>query len=365
MGRKSDAQLLRKAVCLMWKIFDKTDVQAVQAMESFVRTHENCHFLQMPSWAEVKTFWRWRGIAVYRKGLQVAAMGVLIRPLPLGFSLLYAPRGPVCDRNDGEIWKELMDGLKKLAKQVRAVALYMDPDEDADNTRFRSRMAELGFSEKSDDGFGNIQPQHVFRLHLEGKDENEIFQAFTQKTRYNIGLSKRKGVSVRCYCGSERIPDFIIQNFQRLMETTGERDHFSVRSAEYFRILLTALQDDAKIFVAYSQGKPIAGAIEVFCGSKAWYLYGASANEMRNTMPNYLLQWTMIRQALERGCKLYDFRGVPGNPGADHPLYGLYRFKKGFSGTYTKFTGMFIYTFRPLPAKVFQLARQARTKLRT
>lgn len=349
----------------MWEIFDKKDLQGVRAMESFVRGHENCHFLQMPSWAEVKTFWRWRGIAVYRKGLQVAAMGVLIRPLPLGFSLLYAPRGPVCDRNNGEIWKEIMDALKELAKQERAIAFHMDPDEDADNIRFRSCMTELGFSEKSDDGFGNIQPQNVFRLTLKEKDETAVFQAFSPKTRYNIGLAQRKGVSVRCYSGSEGIPDFIIQNFHRLMETTGERDHFSIRTADYFRILLTALQDDAKIFVAYLQGRPIAGAIEVFCGSKAWYLYGASANEMRNAMPNYLLQWTMIRQALERGCELYDFRGVPGNPGVDHPLYGLYRFKKGFSGTYTRFTGLFTYTFRPLPAKVFQLALQVRKKLRT
>lgn len=30
----------------------------------------------------------------------VGALSVLIRPLPIGFSLMYAPRGPVCDRND-------------------------------------------------------------------------------------------------------------------------------------------------------------------------------------------------------------------------------------------------------------------------
>ena len=52
-----------------------------------------------------------------------------------------------------------------------------------------------------------------------------------------------------------------------------------------------------------------------------------------------MLQWEMVRMALERHCVFYDFRGVPGDLKEDNPLYGLYRFKKGFGGTYTKFTG--------------------------
>ena len=27
-------------------------------------------------------------------------------------------------------------------------------------------------------------------------------------------------------------------------------------------------------------------------------------------MPNYLLQWTMIQEAIEKGHDMYDFRGV-------------------------------------------------------
>ena len=72
-------------------------------------------------------------------------------------------------------------------------------------------------------------------------------------------------------------------------------------------------------------------------------------------MPNYLLQWIMIQEAIDRDCDVYDFRGVPGDVSEEDPLYGLYRFKKGFSGTYTKFTGLFTYNFRPLLCKVLQI----------
>ena len=56
-------------------------------------------------------------------------------------------------------------------------------------------------------------------------------------------------------------------------------------------------------------------------------------------MPNYLLQWEMIRWAVEKNCRVYDFRGVPGDVGEDHPLYGLVKFKRGFNGDYTEFVG--------------------------
>ena len=46
-------------------------------------------------------------------------------------------------------------------------------------------------------------------------------------------------------------------------------------------------------------------------------------------MPNYLLQWTMIKWAMENKCNWYDFRGVSGFKDENDPQYGVYKFKKG------------------------------------
>lgn len=338
----------------MWKEFDKSNKYAVMEMELFIRAHKKGHFMQMPYWGEVKTLWQWHGISVYRQDRLVATMGILIRKLPLGFSMFYVPRGPVCDRTNPNIWGELMEAMKQVAKKHHALLVHTDPDEHDSNEEFRTLMKSLGFREKKDDGFGNIQPQHVFRLNLT-EGSKDIFKTFSAKTRYNIRLAQRKGIVIREYSGSDRIPDFVLKDFHCLMKTTGQRDHFCIRGLPYFRGLLNALKDDSRIFVAYLCEHPIAGSIEVFCGKKAWYLYGASANEHRNVMPNYLLQWTMIQRAIERDCEVYDFRGVPGgNTSEDDPLYGLYRFKKGFSGEYTKFTGLFTYRFHPLLSCLLQ-----------
>lgn len=339
----------------MITIFGKENAASVERMEEFVSRHPAGHFMQLPRWARVKRFWDWRGILIEENGAVTAALSVLIRPLPLGFSLLYCPRGPVCDRTDRDVWKELMQALHQIARQHRALLVYLDPDEADSHGEFRKIMGELKFREQSDDGFGNIQPQYVFRLALDGRSETEIFDQFASKTRYNIRLAQRKEVAIREFSGADQIPDPVLESFAALMATTGQRDHFQVRGKEYFAVLLQALGKDGQLLMAYHREEPIAGTIEVFCGKKAWYLYGASSNHHRSLMPNYLLQWTMIRRALERGCTLYDFRGVPGEVAEDHPLYGLYRFKKGFSGTYTKFTGLYIRSFVPLAAEAMQL----------
>lgn len=340
----------------MWKVFDRSDTEARSEMDRFVRTHTQGHFLQTPAWADVKTCWDWNGIIVRRQGNIVASMLVLIRRLPLHISVLYAPRGPVCNRNDREIWTEIMEALRHIAKQQHAILLYTDPDEQDSNAAFRAMMRSFGFTEKTDEGFGNIQPQYVFRLSLADRSKEDILKSFSGKTRYNIGLSVRKGVTVQEFSGADPIPDAILQDFYSLMQITGQRDHFHIRGCDYFERLLRALQENARIYVAYLGAEPIAGAIEVFCGKKAWYLYGASANTHRNAMPSYLLQWTMIQRAMERGCEVYDFRGVPGNVSEADPLYGLYRFKKGFSGDYTKFTGLFLYAFHPICSGLLQWA---------
>lgn len=249
-----------------------------------------------------------------------------------------------------------MSALRLLANKLHAVMLCTDPDEPNENHRFRTIMDDLGFSERADEGFKNIQAQHVFRLNLEGRSKEAVFEAFCSKTRYNIGLSGRKGVTVYEYTGTDSIPDTVFESFYRLMVTTGQRDHFYVRDPAYFKKVMKALGANAHLFLAYLNGQPIAATIQSFCGKKAWYLYGASSNSHRNAMPNYLLQWTMIQRAIERDCTFYDFRGVPGNPTEDDPLYGLYRFKKSFSGTFTKFTGLFTYSFRPVLGKLLQFA---------
>ena len=176
-----------------YRIISKADRVETEALETFVKQHEKGHFLQTSAWADVKEFWNWRGILVYDEEQLVGTMSVLIRPLPMGFSVMYAPRGPVCDRNDPYVLACILGGVDDLAVKVKALEFFLDPDEFYENQEFRGMLSAWGFREREDAGFGNVQAQHVFRLYLNGKTEDSVFMQLSQKTRYNIGLSLRKG----------------------------------------------------------------------------------------------------------------------------------------------------------------------------
>lgn len=338
-------------------IINREDPQ-ISEYDRFVRNHKNGHFLQAPEWAEVKPLWQWSAIVVRdNSGTMTGAMSVLSRSLPMGFSIAYVPRGPVCDRNDKGVIHALTQGLQDFARWKRCLLTYIDPDEPESNTAFCNIMSKLGYHQRHSNAFVGIQPYSVFRMPLYNRDEEELLASFAQKTRYNIRLSLRKGVKIQSFPGDGEICEDVLDNFALLMQETGKRDRFFVRNREYFSHLLSALGRDAVLYMAYLDGVPIAGSIAIYYGDKGWYLYGASANAHRDSMPNYLLQWTMIQEARNRQCRLYDFRGVPGTGKPDDPLYGLYRFKKGFGGIHTRFAGLFIFYHKPVLGRLFDYGK--------
>ena len=305
--------------------------------EAFVQSHPKGNFAQSYLWGKQKPMWQWDAIAVRGEdGAIRGSLAVMTRKVPgIGRTLMYGCRGPVCDLDDRETFSQLLDGAKALAKKYKSYVIKIDPDVPSSNTAFSSMLQSFGFRAKEDGkNFEAIQPRYVFRLNVEGKTEEELLANFHQKWRYNIRLAERKGVTVRI-CGKEMVPAF-----SELMLTTGVRDGFVTRKPEYFAAMLDNLGEHARLYMAFDPNDtPIAGTLAIHYGDKVWYLYGASSNEHRNLMPNYLLQWRMIQWAVETNCRIYDFRGVSGDVSEDNPLYGLFRFKQGFGGDFTEFVG--------------------------
>ena len=239
--------------------------------------------------------------------------------MPIFGNIMYASRGPVCDIHDIAVMKQLTDGAKELAKKYNAIGLRIEPDIETDDQAFRDIVTNLGYQIKDDakDFKDEIQPRFVFRLDIKDKTEEEVMAGFHQKWRYNIRLAGRKGVEVREGTRED------LKDFHKIMIETGNRDGFITRPLEYFEKMYDNMVPEGhmKLLMAYYEGKPISGVIPIFYGNKTWYLYGASSNQHRNLMPNYLLQWEMIKMAIARHDDIYDFRGVSGVVDENHPQY--------------------------------------------
>jgi len=319
-----------------------TDEESKKEYTEFLTKHERCSFQQSLEWAEVKQNWKNEVIlAEDEQGNIIGSLCVRIRKIPIFGNIMYSPRGPVCDIHDMAVLKQLTDGAKELAKKYKAFVLRIEPDILSSDQEFRDIITQLDYRIKDDakNFREEIQPRYVFRLNIKGKTEDEVFAGFHQKTRYNVRLAIKKGVEVREGTRED------LKDFHKIMVETGSRDGFIIRSLEYFELMYDKLAPEhMRLLMAYHEGAPISGVIEIFYGNKTWYAYGASSNSYRNLMPNYLLQWEMIKASIARKNDIYDLRGVSGVVDENHPQYGLYRFKKGFGADFTEFIRRSIYS---------------------
>lgn len=240
----------------------------------------------------------------------------IIREKVSGFTHLYIPYGPVFNRNSPvkekqEAFNLLLKNIRQLAQKEKAWFLRIEPIAalpEASDFHFRHSIKRN-------------QPQRTLVLDLE-KSEEELLASLKTKTRYNIRLAKKKGVTIR-------ILDDYAPVFYQLLKKTGQRQRFSSFPKEHYEKFFYVKSRDfqVKMFLAEYQGKVIVARIVVFFGNKAISLHTGSDYQQRAVKGFELLHWQAILYAKERGYKLYDFWGID-----EKKFPGVTSFKRGFQG---------------------------------
>ncbi len=271
--------------------------------DNFVAAHQG-HLLQSWAWGELKSRFGWSTVRV-----RVADAGaqMLFRPLPLGLSIAYIPKGPIVDWSNRQQSQALFKTIHAEARKQHSVFLKIEPDlYHADG----SNLATFGPAQKflKQSGFtaaDTIQPRTSTIIDI-SQDGETILAAMKQKTRYNIRLAEKKGVTVRQGEAAD------VDTFHRLALTTANRNDFGVHSLDYYRTAFDLLAPDkCALFIAELGNEPVAALMAFRHGYEAYYFYGASSNQHRNLMPTYLIQWVALRWAKARGCLRYDLWGIP------------------------------------------------------
>ncbi len=299
----------------------------------FLAAFPEAHILQTGEWGELKSAFGWTAVR-----LRVGNVGVqlLFRHLPLGLTFAYIPKGPIlpAGKIGPDVLSQFWSEVDQACRRHRAIFLKIEPnawDTDPDPLA-PPRPLPMQPS------LQNVQPACTLLVDLR-LGEEQIFESMKPKTRYNIRLAGRKGINVR--------PSDDLKSFYQVMQVTSQRMDFHVHSFDYYRRAYELFHPKGmcELLLAELDGRPLA-AVMVFATSRqAYYLYGASSDEERNRKPTYPLQWEAIRWAKQRGCVEYDMWGVPNEDEGtleaygderEDGLWGVYRFKKGFGGTFRR-----------------------------
>ncbi len=195
----------------------------------------------------------------------------------------------------------------------------------------------------------NRQPAETVLLDLI-KPVEEIFANMHQKTRYSIRQAEGKDLQISWEKNSNI--------FHELLTETAARDNFNPHPQEYYaKMLACPLAEQITIFL---ENKPLASAIFVGYQKTFTYLHSASSSEHRDAMASYLIQWTAIQHAKEKGFTIYDFWGVAPEGDENHSLAGVTRFKIRFGGMRYTFGQAFEVPIKTLKYRLFNFLKKLR-----
>lgn len=382
--------------------------------DDFVSQHIYCNLLQSSNWAKIKNNWDHAIVGVKdENNTLVASCLVLIKPLPLGFTMFYLPKGPVLDFKNEQLVSFFFHELKKFAKKRHCLFIKFDTgvkkntyhlEDKNDDILPESKQIldllqkcgciHLGFSR---DMASTIQPRFHANV-LKSEYDEELF---TKRCKKMMKIAEKKKVQLQV-CGKEKLHDF-----SRIMDATTERKHVSLRDSDYFMRLLDTYQDDAFLVLASlnlkeiveetqaryqqnlldlenckeNQAKKrftlqelndsltrelnelkqylvsdgdevvIAGTLSVVYGSTSEILYAGMDERYKRYMAPYITWKKTFDVCFEKGCTSSNMGGIEGTLDG-----GLTQFKANFNPTIEEYLGEFEL---PVNKILYHFAHQA------
>ncbi len=379
----------------MYKFIDKIDPKK---HDEFVEKSVYCNLLQSSSWATVKSNWSHEIVGVYEGETLVASSLVLIKKLPLSFTMMYLPRGPIMDYDNQELVQFFFKAIKKWAKKRHCLFIKLDPgihysdyhlgdqrivNEDAirklkvlESTKVKHQGFPLDFS-------STIQPR--FHMVVYANEFGE--DCLTKKGAKNLKIALKKHLDTKIGYNTTYLDDF-----SRVMNCTESRKGISLRNKDYYKLLLDTYGQNAFLTVTYldldqtyheiyerytkcqkdieecpenatkklfkleetnasltrevkfleeqriKHGSKVCvcGTLTVIYGKTSEILYAGMDNDFKRYMGPYLTWYKTIEECFERGCVSSNMGGVEGTLKG-----GLVDFKSVFHPTINEFIGEF------------------------
>lgn len=286
------------------------------------------HPLQAWQWGEAR---RKMGVEILRlaeqkdnKILNVFQMS--LHPIPATpFKLGYLPRSVIPSF-------EVLKFLEDFSKENGVIFVKMEPYEE-------KSKADMPKSKE----FKIVKSAHpLFTSWTQILDlkptEEELLAKMHPKTRYNIRLAGKKGVTVKEVNDNEGFRDF-----SKLYFETAKRQRYYGHDSNYHKTVWESMKNGVShLLVAYFNGVPLA-AYELFNFHKRiYYVYGGTSDLHRNLMASNLLMWEAIRLGKKLGAEKFDMWGsLPPGYDKNNVWAGFTRFKEGYGTQFVEMVGSY------------------------
>lgn len=319
------------------------------------------HVLQSWEWGE---FRKNSGVKVIRPGLFEGkklqeVYQLTIHPIPhTSYTVGYLPKGPKPD-------KKMLEVLEDIGQENNTIFFKIEPNIVLNEKSSQSLNLLISQYPNLLSSPRPLFTKYTFQIDLT-KSEEELMSQMKEKTRYNVRLAQRNGVTVK----EDNSPE-AFETYLKLTRETTQRQKFYAHSEGYHRLMWQTLQPSGIAHLllasyhtpsAISHTPLVAWILFVF-NKVLYYPYGASSSLYREVMASNLMMWEAERFGKKMGCHTFDLWGSLGpNPDPKDPWYGFHRFKEGYGGKLVEFLGTYDFVLRPTLYKLYNLADNLRWK---
>jgi lipid II:glycine glycyltransferase (peptidoglycan interpeptide bridge formation enzyme) len=336
-------------------------MKIIRPLEDKERAQYNAvakHPLQTWEWGE---FRKQTGVDVERLGVFddngriMDTLQVTFHPIPhTSYTAGYFPKGIMPDMQQ-------LEALQQLGFVHNALYIKMEPNVLAPVGSLHAHQEIAEFMLKNGAQYGRpLFTQYTFFLDLK-KTEEKLLEEMKPKTRYNIRLAEKKGVTV-----VEDSTDAGLEEYIRVLNITTARQKFYAHNENYYRTMWKQFSGTniLRIFKAVYEGQTLVVWMMFVHNKMLYYPYGASTDLHRDVMASNLMMWRMIQFGREQGCEGFDMWGALGPDASPKDRwYGFHKFKEGYGAQHMQSIGSFDLVMQPLPYKVFRFVEELRWKV--
>lgn len=276
----------------------------------------------------------------------VSQMQLTFHPIPkIGMKVGYYPKGKWPDEIQ-------LKTLIELGKQNRVIFIKLEPNVSSPPLarekveEFRKYLLDNGCQL----GRAMFTP-YSFILDI-SKSEEDLLKLMKSKTRYNIRVAQKHGVTV-----VEDSTDAGFEDYLKLLALTTKRQKFYSHDEKYHRGMWKHMKEAgiARVLKGIYQDKVIVAWVIFIYKDKLYYPYGSSSRDHRKVMASNLMMWETMRFGKRHNCKSFDMWGSLGpDPDKDDPWYGFHKFKKGYGGDLAEFAGSYDLVVDPQRYKLYR-----------
>jgi len=292
------------------------------------------HPLQSALWGEARRLAdgrndrRWMGLRNY----EPIWLARIEQRRVLGGWVGWVPRGPTGDTASGS---DLPAFVRQELRREGMVLLITD------------RWAE----QPLDSQRRNASAVRTIWLDL-SRGREAIWKNLDNVWRYNVGLARRRGVTVDVASNPDEIA-----GFASLCNTVAKTKGFILPGSAALMIELLRSQGDeveARLFLARLKGALRAGVFVIRCGRSLHYFWGGTDRSPPQVRAGEAAHWAAIEWGLAQGCTRYDLEGIDPKENL-----GTYVFKKKMGGTEVTLSGKRYFPTGPYGRIVSWLAVRA------